>query len=44
MTKSETPVFFIDRALGKLSVADALRQAGVGVEIHDDRLLLILFL
>ncbi|MDB9513184.1 hypothetical protein PN499_18480 [Kamptonema animale CS-326] len=44
MIKSETPVFFIDREEGKWSVADALRQAGVRVEIHDDRLLLILFL
>lgn len=39
MIKSQTPVFFIDRALGKWSVADALRQAGVRVEIHDDHFL-----
>ena len=32
----EPPVFFLDRSLGKRKVADALRQAGMQVEIHDD--------
>jgi hypothetical protein len=31
-----TPVFFIDRSLGKHVVPDALRAAGVRVEVHDD--------
>jgi predicted nuclease of predicted toxin-antitoxin system len=29
-------IFFVDRSLGKHTIADALRQAGVAVEIHDD--------
>lgn len=29
-------VFFLDRNLGKYTIADALRQAGARVEIHDD--------
>lgn len=29
-------VFFIDRCLGKKKVAEALRNAGAKVEIHDD--------
>jgi predicted nuclease of predicted toxin-antitoxin system len=35
---SEPPelVFFLDRSLGKRKVADALREAGVDVEVHDD--------
>jgi len=31
------PVFFLDRSLGRLKVAAALRQAGAIVEVHDDR-------
>lgn len=31
-------VFFIDRSLGRKAVADALRQAGATVEVHDDHL------
>ena len=30
------PVFFLDRNLGRYTVAQALRQAGAHVEIHDD--------
>ena len=33
------PVFFIDRSVGKHSVAEPLRAAGVRVEIHDDHFL-----
>ena len=29
-------IFFLDRSLGKHVVADALRQAGAAVEVHDD--------
>jgi predicted nuclease of predicted toxin-antitoxin system len=29
-------VFFLDRSLGKKKVAQALREAGVVVEVHDD--------
>ncbi|MBI4641480.1 MAG: hypothetical protein HY731_12345 [Candidatus Tectomicrobia bacterium] len=29
-------VFFLDRSLGKKIIAEALRQAGVDVQIHDD--------
>jgi len=32
----EDLVFFIDRSVGKHSVADPLRAAGLHVEIHDD--------
>lgn len=31
-----TPVFFVDRSLGKHDVPDALRAAGAQVEVHDD--------
>ncbi len=31
-----TPVFFVDRSLGKHVVPDALRAAGARVEVHDD--------
>lgn len=31
-----TPVFFIDRALGRYIFPDALREAGVNVECHHD--------
>lgn len=36
MNLSTTFVFFIDRALGNRGVAEALRNAGACVEIHDD--------
>ena len=29
-------IFFLDRSLGKHIVADALRQAGAAVAVHDD--------
>ena len=32
-------VFFIDRSLGRKAVANALRNAGARVEVHDDHLL-----
>ena len=32
----ETAVFFIDRCVGKKSVAVPLREAGLNVELHDD--------
>ena len=32
----EIAVFFIDRSVGKKTVANALREAGLHVEIHDD--------
>lgn len=32
----ETAVFFIDRSVGKNSVAAPLREAGLTVELHDD--------
>jgi hypothetical protein len=32
----ESPVFFLDRSLGKKRVAAALRQAGATLHIHDD--------
>jgi predicted nuclease of predicted toxin-antitoxin system len=31
----ERPVFFLDRSLGKHKVANALRKAGVSVEVHE---------
>jgi predicted nuclease of predicted toxin-antitoxin system len=30
------PTFFLDRSLGRLKIAAALRQAGATVEVHDD--------
>src|SRR5215831_7707454 len=30
------PTFFLDRSLGRLKIATALRQAGARVEVHDD--------
>jgi len=33
---AEDLVFFLDRSVGKHSVADPLRAAGVHVEVHDD--------
>lgn len=42
VTNSSRPldgvVFFIDRSLGRKAVAEALRQAGEKVEVHDDHL------
>jgi hypothetical protein len=32
----DSPTLFVDRSLGRHHVADALRQAGATVEIHDD--------
>jgi predicted nuclease of predicted toxin-antitoxin system len=32
----EPPIFFLDRSLGKILIATALRQAGAIVHIHDD--------
>jgi len=32
----ESAVFFIDRCVGKKSVAGPLREAGLTVELHDD--------
>ena len=39
MIKAEKPTFFIDRALGRKYVADALRNAGAKVEVHEDHFL-----
>ena len=36
MSKKSQIIFFLDRALGKNKVANALRNAGETVEIHDD--------
>lgn len=32
----ETAVFFIDRCVGKMSIARPLREAGLRIELHDD--------
>jgi hypothetical protein len=32
----ETDIFFLDRSLGKKVVANALKNAGLHVEIHDE--------
>ena len=32
----ESPIFFLDRSLGKKRIATALRLAGVTVHVHDD--------
>lgn len=32
----EPPIFFLDRSLGKIRIATALRQTGAIVHIHDD--------
>ena len=34
----ETPVFFLDRNLGKHTIATRLRREGIRVEVHDDHL------
>lgn len=39
MNKVEKPTFFIDRALGKKYVADALRSMGANAEVHADHFL-----
>lgn len=39
MSKTKNPIFYIDRALGRRYVAEALRNAGATVEIHDDHFL-----
>jgi predicted nuclease of predicted toxin-antitoxin system len=36
LKQPEPPVFFLDRSLGKKTIADALRAAGADVRIHDD--------
>jgi predicted nuclease of predicted toxin-antitoxin system len=36
-TLHNPPAFFLDRSLGRLKLAAALREAGVKVEVHDDR-------
>lgn len=36
MSKADQTTFFIDRALGRKAVADALRKAGAKIEVHDD--------
>jgi len=37
MSKPNQQIFFIDRSIGKHKVADALRNAGELVKVHDDR-------
>jgi hypothetical protein len=32
----ESPILFLDRSLGKKTVAEALRGIGAKVEVHDD--------
>jgi predicted nuclease of predicted toxin-antitoxin system len=36
-TPHSPPAFFLDRSLGRLKLAAALRQAGASVEVHDDQ-------
>ena len=36
--KPPDPVFFVERSLGKRVIADALRAAGLQVEVHDESL------
>ncbi len=36
MTERQPTVFFIDRCLGSVRLAAALRESGITVEIHDD--------
>ena len=36
MAEADKLVFFIDRALGSRRVAQALRDVGATVEVHDD--------
>ena len=30
------PTYFLDRSLGRIKLATALRQAGLNIEVHDD--------
>jgi predicted nuclease of predicted toxin-antitoxin system len=39
MTELQSTVFFIDRCLGSIRLATALRESGITVEIHDDHFL-----
>lgn len=32
----EPPTYFLDRSLGRVKLATALRQAGLNIEVHDD--------
>ncbi len=32
----EPPTYFLDRSLGRIKLATALRQAGFNIEVHDD--------
>ncbi len=32
----EPPTYFLDRSLGRVKVATALRQASLNIEVHDD--------
>ncbi|MGH1396088.1 MAG: hypothetical protein ACRAVC_18970 [Trichormus sp.] len=36
MIESQSIIFFIDRCLGKKTIAEKLRSAGIAIEIHDD--------
>lgn len=36
MKQPDQPTFFLDRSLGKQLIANALREIGVSVEVHDD--------
>ena len=36
--RHEEPVLFLDRSLGRHVIADALRAAGMKVQVHDDHL------
>lgn len=36
--RPETPAFFLDRNLGKHTIATRLRREGIRVEVHDDHL------
>lgn len=36
--RPDTPVFYLDRNFGRHLIADALREAGHTVEVHDDHL------
>ncbi|MTJ09777.1 hypothetical protein [Anabaena sp. UHCC 0204] len=36
MTQPQSITFFIDRCLGKKSIPETLRTAGITIEIHDD--------
>ncbi|MBD2771119.1 hypothetical protein [Iningainema tapete] len=36
MSQLESTVFFVDRCLGTKRIVEALRNAGITVEVHDD--------